>query len=219
MFVLGLTGSIAMGKTWAAGCFRLLGVPVHDADLCVHQLMGVGGAVCHEIETIFPGVLDTQGAVDRVRLAERVFSGDGQEIKILEAILHPLVRAQQRIFLAQNARRHARLVVLDEPLLYETGDNMWVDKVAVVSAPTWLQKRRALKRPMMTPLRLKAILMRQIPDGTKRRAADYVISTRTRDGGLRQISAIVKKTKPQTGRVWTPGWGHASRPSAYILRR
>ncbi len=196
-----------MGKTWAANCFRLLGVPVHDADGCVHAILRSHVDIQRRIGAAFPGVLDAQGAVDRNRLAARVFNGGDRELKILEAILHPEVRNRQRAFLAQQARYGAPVVVLEVPLLYETGADIWVDGVVVVSAPAWLQKCRALKRPQMTQARFDAILARQRSDVAKRHAADFVVSTRTHHGGLKQISSIIKIVCRRPGRVWAPGWG------------
>jgi len=207
VFVLGLTGSIAMGKTWGAKCFAHFGVPVHDADRCVHALMAPGGQAVAAVAAAFPGVLGADGGVDRLKLAERAL-GEGGALNALEAILHPMVRDCQSQFLAVQARRRSPLVVLDVPLLYETDGRAEVDAVVVMSAPVFLQRRRALKRPGMTAEKLNAILARQTPDEVKRRVAEFVVSTAgPRGESLRRIAGIVKVTRGLQGRVWGPGWG------------
>ena len=173
-FVLGLTGSIGMGKSATAQMFARLGVPVHDADAAVHALYGPGGEAAAAIEGAFPGVLDAGGGVDRVRLREAVI-GSPERMARLEAIVHPLVRAASRAFLDDYAT--AALVVLDIPLLYETGGEGRCDAVAVVSAPLEVQRARVLARPGMTEAALAAILAKQMPDAEKRARADYVIDT------------------------------------------
>jgi dephospho-CoA kinase len=175
MRILGLTGSIGMGKSTAAAMLRRLGVPVHDADATVHALFAPGGKAVPAIAAAFPGVI-RDGAVDRSALGARVFGDDGA-LRRLEAIVHPLVRAAERDFLARHRRRHTRLVVLDIPLLLETGGDKRCDLVAVVSAPAFLQAARVLARPGMTRARLDAVLAKQMPDGKKRRRADVVIAT------------------------------------------
>ena len=207
MFVLGLTGSIAMGKSWGAKCFRNLSVPVHDADHCVHQLLGVGGKAVATVEAAFPGVQKTDGGIDRGKLSARVFGND-EALDTLESILHPLVRAEQRRFLARHARAGSPLVVLDVPLLYETGGVARTDAVVVMSAPEFLQCRRALSRPSMTAEKFGAILERQVPDGVKCSVADFIVSTGgPRGESLRQIAAIVKIARGLQGHVWSPAWG------------
>lgn len=207
MFVLGLTGSIAMGKSWGAKCFRHLSVPVHEADHCVHQLLGVGGKAVARVEATFPGVTKPSGGIDRVKLSARVFGND-EALDTLESILHPLVHAEQRSFLARHARAGSPLVVLDVPLLYETGGVARADAVVVMSAPKFLQCRRAMSRPGMTPETFGAILERQVPDGVKRSVADFVVSTGgLRGESLRQIAAIVKIARGLQGHVWSPAWG------------
>jgi dephospho-CoA kinase len=191
MKVLGLTGSIGMGKSTAAAMLRRLGVPVHDADATVHRLMGAGGAAVPRIEALFPGVTKN-GAVDRPELGRRVFA-DPAALRRLEAILHPMVRDEERRFLARQRRRGVRLVVLDVPLLFETGGQRRCDKVAVVSAPAFLQAQRVLKRPGMTAARLAAVRAQQMPDAEKRRRADFVIPTGTGMApALRRLRAIVR---------------------------
>lgn len=175
MKVLGLTGSIGMGKSTAAAMLRRLGVPVHDADATVHRLLGRGGAAVAAIEAAFPGVVEN-GAVNRQELGRRVF-GQPAELRRLEAILHPLVRRAETEFLKRQRRRHARLVVLDIPLLFETHGQRRCDAVAVVTAPAFLQEQRVLRRPGMTLARLAAIRAQQMPDRDKRRRADFVLPT------------------------------------------
>jgi dephospho-CoA kinase len=173
--VLGLTGSIAMGKTTAARMLRRLGVPVHDADAAVHRALGKGGAAVPEIARLWPNAV-TDGAVDRAALGAEVFE-DPQALDRLEAIMHPLARRSSEAFLARHRRLRTPLVVLDIPLLFETGAEARCDAVAVVSAPDWLQAQRVLARPGMTPERLEAIRARQMPDREKRRRARYVVET------------------------------------------
>lgn len=173
-FVLGLTGSIGMGKSATAGMFRALGVPVHDADAAVHALYGPGGAAAQAIGREFPGALDPQGGVDRTALRAAVLAAP-DKLARLEALVHPLVRAEADAFLAAHA--DAPLVVLDIPLLYETGGEARCDAVAVVSAPPSVQRERVLARPGMTEATFAAILAKQMPDEAKRGRADYVIDT------------------------------------------
>jgi dephospho-CoA kinase len=201
MVILGLTGSIAMGKTTAANAFRRLGVPVHDSDAEVHKLLGPGGAAVARIEDAFPGVVK-DGAVDRAALGARVF-GDPLALKRLESILHPLVTASRERFLRQAARRRERVVILDIPLLYEVGADTLCDAVVVVSAPKYLQRLRALRRPGMTAERLSAVLARQLPDDVKRARADFVIPTGLgRAVSLRQIRIVLKVARAMVGRHW-----------------
>jgi dephospho-CoA kinase len=173
-FVLGLTGSIGMGKSATSAMFARLGVPVHDADAAVHALYGPGGEAAAAIGAAFPGVLDAAGGVDRARLREAAIDAP-ERMARLEAIVHPLVRAASRAFL--DAHADAPLVVLDIPLLYETGGEARCDAVAVVSAPADVQRARVLARPGMTEAAFAAILARQTPDAEKRARADYVIDT------------------------------------------
>lgn len=190
MIVLGLTGSIGMGKTTAAKSFRRLGVPVLDADAAVHVLFAPGGAAVKPVEAAFPGVV-RQGAVDRELLSQKVL-GRADELKRLEAIVHPLVRETERRFLRAARAHGAKVVVLDIPLLFETGGDRRCDAVAVVSAPAWLQAQRVLRRPGMTRERLAAIRARQMPDAEKRRRADFIIPTGIGRGySHRRIAAIV----------------------------
>ena len=173
MIVLGLTGSIGMGKSTTAKMFAEAGVPVHDSDETVHRLYA--GKAVPLVEAAFPGVTRS-GAIDRVALAGRVL-GDAAALKKLEAIVHPLVRAEADAFLAKNRAAAAPLVVLDIPLLFETGGRDRVDKVVVVTAPPEIQRARVLARPGMSEAKFSAILAKQVPDAEKRRLADFVIDT------------------------------------------
>jgi len=173
MIVLGLTGSIGMGKSTTARMFREAGVPVHDSDEAVHRLYA--GAAVPLVEAAFPGTV-VNGEVDRKRLGDRVLS-DKDALRRLEAIIHPLVRADAGAFVADHRKGGTPLVVLDIPLLFETGGRERVDKVVVVTADPDVQRARVLARPGMTAERFEAILARQVPDAEKRRAADFVIDT------------------------------------------
>ena len=173
MLKLGLTGSIGMGKSTVAAMFVDLGVPVFDSDAEVHKLQGPAGKVVAAIEARVPGTTGAAG-VNRTALAEAVL-GDDAAMKALEAIVHPAVGAERQAFLARHA--DAPLVVFDVPLLFETGGERAVDKVAVVSAAPGVQRARTLARPNMTPAKFDAILARQTPDAQKRARADFVIPT------------------------------------------
>jgi dephospho-CoA kinase len=195
MIVLGLTGSVGMGKSTAAGMLRRLGLPVHDSDAAVHCLMGPKGAAVAAVERAFPGVRRSDGGIDRAALGARVFA-DAAALKRLEAILHPLVRRSQERFLARARARRLTLVVLDIPLLFETGGARRCDKVIVVSAPAFLQRARVLARPGMTAERLAAILAKQTPDAEKRRRADYVVpSGLGRAVTFRHLQRIVRQLR------------------------
>jgi dephospho-CoA kinase len=172
-FILGLTGSIGMGKSTVAGMFAELGVPVFDADAVVRRLQGPGGALLAPIERAFPGSIGRSG-VDREKLAAQVF-GEPAALTRLEGIVHPAVRAARREFLIEHAVEP--LVVLDIPLLFEKGGVDEVDAVLVVSAPAAAQRARVLDRPGMTPERFAEILALQMPDAEKRARADYIIDT------------------------------------------
>jgi dephospho-CoA kinase len=188
MFVLGLTGSVGMGKSTAAGFFAEEGVPVHDADAAVHRLYA--GEAAPLIEAAFPGTT-VDGAVDRTRLAQWVL-GDPAALKRLEAIVHPLVQASERRFLEGAQARGAKVVLLDIPLLFETGGEARVDAVVVVSAPPEVQRARVLERPGMTAEKLDAILAQQMPDAEKRRRADFVVDTSgSFDAARAQVRAVL----------------------------
>lgn len=173
MHILGLTGSVGMGKSVTARFFAEAGVPVHDADAAVHRLYE--GPAVPAIEAAFPGTI-TDGKVDRTKLSARVL-GDGAALKRLEAIVHPLVQESERQLLADAERRGEKVVVLDIPLLFETGGDRRVDAVVVVSAPLEVQRARVLARPGMTVEKFEAILAKQMPDAEKRRRADFVVDT------------------------------------------
>ncbi|WP_223262737.1 dephospho-CoA kinase [Sphingobium sp. SCG-1] len=173
--VWGLTGSIGMGKSAVAKMLRREGVPVFDADAEVHKLQGPNGALIPAIETRFPGTTGPEG-VNRAKLGAAVF-GHPQELKALEAIVHPAVQRSRADFLRRNRAR--RLVVLDIPLLFEGRGKYRLDGIIVVTAPGWKQRARVLRRPGMTPARFKHIRHLQTPDAEKRRRADYIIDTGT----------------------------------------
>lgn len=175
MIIVGLTGSIGMGKTTAAAYLKRIGIPVHEADAEVHKLMAPGGAAVNAVMEAFPGVV-TAGMIDRHKLGNAVF-GKPAELARLEAILHPLVREDSIRWCEMHRARGAKLVVLDIPLLYETGRDKDCDLVWVVSAPAWIQRRRVLARFGITQDKLNAVLARQLPDSEKRRRADAVIHT------------------------------------------
>ncbi|MSP48486.1 MAG: dephospho-CoA kinase [Alphaproteobacteria bacterium] len=189
MRILGLTGSIGTGKSVAARTFRRLRIPVHDADGVVHALLAKGGRAVPVVARMFPGVVGG-GAVDRKKLGTRVFA-DRAELKRLEAVLHPMVRASERRFLAANRRK--RLVVLDIPLLFETGAERRCHAVLVVSASRAIQRQRVMRRRGMTEEKLAQILSHQMPDAEKRRRADFVVPTGNGfRSTLRRILGIAK---------------------------
>lgn len=205
MIVLGLTGSIGMGKSTAAAMLRRLGCPVHDADAAVHRLYRRGGAAVPVIQALFPSAI-RDGAVDRQALSAAVLN-DPAALRRLEAAVHPLVQKASRDFLRQQARRRAKLVVMDIPLLFETGGRARVDYVLVVTAPAPVQRARVLARPGMNASKLDRILARQMPDAEKRRLADFIVPTGLgRAYTWRCLAAIVAalRTRPAQGRVWPP---------------
>ncbi|WP_448192155.1 dephospho-CoA kinase [Azospirillum sp. sgz301742] len=203
MVILGLTGSIGMGKSTAARMLKRMGVPVCDSDAVVHRLLAKGGAAVTAIDAAFPGVV-VNGAVDRRALGAAVF-GNPAALKILEAILHPRVQAAQRAFLHQAARRGVRVACLDIPLLFETGGQRRVDHTIVVTAPFAVQKARVLARPGMTPEKFAGILLRQMPDAEKRRRADFVVNTGDgRRATRRALREIITKAKRIPARHWPP---------------
>jgi len=173
MFILGLTGSLGMGKSATAKMFAEAGVPVHDADASVHKLYD--GAAVAPIEAAFPGTT-ANGKVDRIKLGRRVL-GDQAALKKLEAIVHPLVREDEKAFLARAKRDGASMVVLDIPLLFETGGEKRCDAVVVVSAPAEKQRTRVFERPGMSAEKFEAILAKQMPDAEKRARADFIVDT------------------------------------------
>jgi dephospho-CoA kinase len=192
MLVLGLTGSIGMGKTTTARFFADEGVPVLDADAVVHQLYD--GEAVAAIEKAFPGT-SRDGRIDREELSRRVV-GSPEALKQLEAIVHPLVRAAQARFLADAERSGAPVAVLDVPLLFETGGDRRVDAVVVVSAPADVQRARTLDRAGMTAEKFEALLQKQMPDDEKRRRADFVVDTsQSFDSARAQVRAILASVR------------------------
>jgi len=203
MVIVGLTGSIGMGKSTAAKMLREMGVPVYDADAAVHALQAPGGAALPGIEAAFPGVVKA-GVLDRQALGARVF-GNKDALRRLEAIVHPLVGQKQRAFLRRAALAGEKLVVLDIPLLFEGMGERRVDATLVVSAPAFLQRRRVLARPGMTVEKFEGILRQQVPDSLKRRKATIVIPTGM---GLAPTRAALGKAVAELrglrGRFWPP---------------
>ena len=207
MIVLGLTGSIGMGKSTTAAMFAEEGALVWDADAAVHDLYAWGGAAVRAVEAAFPGVTGPDG-VDRGKLAEALRE-DVDGYARLEAIVHPLVREHRADLMAEAREAGARLLVLDIPLLMETGGDAEVDAVVVVTAPAEVQRERVLSRPGMTPERFAEILARQTPDGEKRARADFIIeSHKGLDHARDQVRSVVDE-------VMKSGWaGRRGIPSA-----
>jgi dephospho-CoA kinase len=194
MKVIGLTGSIGMGKSTTAAMFREAGVPVYDADAAVHDLYGRGGGAVGPVGDAFPGVVK-DGEVDREALREAVL-GKPDELKRLNAIVHPLVGRDRVGFFERAQADGADMVVLDIPLLFETGGHANVDAVVVVSAPAEMQRERVLARPGMNPDRLDAILAQQTPDAEKRARAHFVVDTgRGLEAAREQVHAIIAKLR------------------------
>jgi dephospho-CoA kinase len=192
MIVLGLTGGIGMGKSTAASAFRRAGIPVFDADAAVHRMQSRGGRAVRAIEAAFPGTV-REGAVDRQALRRAVF-GRAEALARLEGILHPMVEADERAFVARAQRRGSRAVVLDIPLLFETAGDQRVDRVVVVTAPRDVQMHRIRARRRMSDADIKAVLERQMPDAEKRRRADVVIRTGlSRHASLMAVNRLVRK--------------------------
>jgi len=190
MVVIGLTGSLGMGKTTTLRFFAEAGVPVYDADETVHLLYG--GEAAASIEAVFPGTTGEQG-VDRAKLAQAVL-GDAAALARLEAIVHPLVWREEVRFLEAARKTGVPVAVLDIPLLFETGGDRRVDAVVVVSAPAEMQRARAFERPGMTEEKFRALLAKQIPDQEKRRRADFVVDTsQGYDSARAQVHAILRK--------------------------
>ena len=189
MFILGLTGSLGMGKSATAKMFAEEGVPVHDADATVHKLYD--GAAVAPIEAAFPGTT-ANGKVDRAKLGQRVL-GDKAALKRLEEIVHPLVREDEKAFLTQAKRNGAKVVVLDIPLLFETGGDERCDAVVVVSAPAETQRARVFERPGMSVEKFEALLAKQMPDSGKRARADFIVDTsKGFDHARAQVRDILK---------------------------
>ena len=200
MIVIGLTGSIGMGKTTTAAMFADEGVPVHDSDATVHALYS--GRAAPLIEAAFPGTT-ANGVVDRTRLAAAVL-GNGDALKRLEAIVHPLVREEEERFRTENASAGADMILLDIPLLFEAGRDKAVDAIVVVSADVAIQRERVLSRPGMSEEKFAAIQARQLPDAEKRERADYVVDTgKGMDDAREQVRAIIADMRAK--RITQPG--------------
>lgn len=196
MIVIGLTGSIGMGKTETAKLFRKLGIPVSDSDAIVHTLYEKGGAAVEKVGKAFPEAVK-DGRVDRAVLGGIVMD-DPEKLRHLEKIVHPLVRAAQKDFLEKHKNR--KVVVLDIPLLFETGRDKEVDRILVVSAPEDVQRSRVLARKGMTEEKFAAILARQTPDAEKRARADFIVDTsQGLDHAERQLRAIVNQLTNHPG--------------------
>lgn len=196
MKIIGLTGSIGMGKSFATAVLRGMDVPVHCSDEAVHELLGPDGAAVEAVAAVFPGVIDRRdNSIDRKALGALVFGHD-ENRKKLEAVIHPLVVAAQQRFIAAQSQRREPLVVLDIPLLYETGADARVDKIIVVSAPGFIQRQRVMARPGMTKEKFEAIRATQMPDAEKRRRADFVVQTGIgRAFTRRALTRIVQQLK------------------------
>ncbi len=196
-FVLGLTGSIGMGKSTTAGLFVQRGVPLHDADAAVHRLHR--GRAVAPIEAAFPGTV-VDGVVDRARLGAAVL-GKPEALRRLEAIIHPLVREEEQAFLIRCRREGAGLAIIDVPLLFETGGEGRCDAVLVVTAPATVQRERVLARPGMSAEKLDAILARQMPDAEKRRRAHFLVDTsRGLVAAGREVGSILMALAGRPGR-------------------
>ena len=197
--IVGLTGGIGMGKSTVAAMFQEENVPVHDADAAVHRLYGPGGAAVERITELFPDAI-VEGAVDRARLSRAVL-GDGEALRCLEAIVHPLVRAEEARFLREARERNEPVVVLDIPLLFETGGDKRVDRIVTVSAPNAVRRARVLKRPGMTAEKLDSIIARQTPDEEKRSRSHHIIDTGTAIEDTRAaVVALVRRLREEAAR-------------------
>lgn len=194
MIVFGLTGSIGMGKSTAANMLKLMGVPVHDSDIAVHEALGPKGEAFEEVAVTFPDAWDKRKRlIDRKKLGDIVF-GDKAELRKLEAILHPLAAASQKKFLQEMKRKGKRAAVLEIPLLFETGAERRVDYTICVSAPPVLQRRRVMARKNMTEEKFRRILASQMPDGEKQARADFIVQTGLGYGTtFRELRKILKK--------------------------
>lgn len=201
MIVLGLTGSIGMGKSETAKMFAREGVPVFDADGAVHKLFAKGGGAVKPVDAAFPGVVK-DGTVDRKALGAKVFKNEAA-LRELESIVHPLVGGARQRFLKQHAARGTAMVVMDVPLLFETGGERNVDASVVVSAPAFLQRQRVLARPNMDEQRLADVLAQQVPDAQKRARADFVVpSGLGKAPALQAVRRIIKIMSRRQGQVW-----------------
>lgn len=175
MKIIGLTGSIGMGKSTTVSMCRRLNIPIYDADAEIHKLYQ-DQTVIQELINLFGKQIISKGFVDRSNLGRIVFS-DPSKLRALEAVLHPKLQKKQKDFIQSHRLKGAKLIVLDIPLLYEIGKERSVDKVLVVTAPSWIQRRRVLGRQKMTESKFNAIVRRQLPDLVKRQRADYILET------------------------------------------
>ncbi len=196
MILIGLTGSIGMGKSATAQMFAEAGVPVYDADAAVHGLYAAGGEAVAPIETAFPGVTSAEAGVDRIKLRDRVLNNK-DAVKRLEEIVHPLVRKVQIDFLTEQEAAGQDMVVLDIPLLFETRGHERMDVIVVVSAPADVQRDRVLARPGMTPEAFEIILAKQTPDSEKRRQAHFIVDTHHGFDHAREKVAYIIETLRQ----------------------
>jgi dephospho-CoA kinase len=203
MLIIGLTGSIGMGKSAAASRFRANGIAVFDADVAVHDLYS--GAAAGPVEASFPGTA-VHGKVDRNRLSAALLN-EPQKFKLLEQIVHPLVRAAERAFIQEQAAKGAPVAVLEIPLLFEAGGYERVDVIVVVSSSSDVQRARVLARPGMTAEKFDRLLKRQLPDEEKRKRADFIVDTNgSVDACNDQIDAIVKTLRSRQGSVYERFW-------------
>jgi dephospho-CoA kinase len=208
MLIIGLTGSIGMGKTETAKMFARHGVPVCDSDATVHMLYDKGGLAVEPINALFPEAV-VDGRVDRALLSRAVL-GKPEAMRQLEAIVHPLVGVAQRDFMARAAASGTKMVVIDVPLLFETGGEKRMDVVVVVSALPELQRKRVLARPGMTAEKFELILKKQVADAEKRSRADFVVdSSHGLEHAERQVVAIIEALKHRPGKIWTANQQHA----------
>lgn len=209
MLLIGLTGSIGMGKSETAKMFVSHGVPLYDADAAVHKIYAPGGEAVAPLSEVFENIQNAQGGIDREALSKQVL-GNADAMKKLEAIVHPLVGKAQLEFISQNLENKTPMVVLDIPLLFETGGKNRVDVIVVVSAPYELQRERVLKRPGMTVEKFDAIHAKQVADKDKRAGADFVIET---DKGLehaeQEVTSIIAALKDRKGTVLDKMMGKA----------
>jgi dephospho-CoA kinase len=208
MLIIGLTGSIGMGKTETAKMFARHGVPVCDSDATVHFLYDKGGVAVAPIQALFPDAV-VDGRVDREALGRAVL-GKPEAMKQLEAVVHPLVGLAQRDFLQKAAAAGAKMAVIDVPLLFETGGEKRVDVVVVVSAPADMQRQRVLARPGMTAEKFELILKKQVSDAEKRRRADFVVdSSKGLEHAEREVVAIIEALKHRPAKIWDANQQHA----------
>jgi len=210
MVIVGLTGSIGMGKSETAKMFRRLGIAVYDADAAVHAIYAPGGPAVAPIEAAFPGVTGSDG-VNRELLAKQVLN-DATALKKLESIVHPLVGLEQQKFLEQAAAENLEMIVIDVPLLYETGGQKRVDCVVLVSAPYELQQERVLARPGMSEEKFQSILAKQVPDAEKRAQADYIIdSSQGIEHAMAQVEALIPLLKKAPAKAWDQRKQHSEK--------